>query len=169
MGGIEIRVEVGGNQTQRESTGDLKTTEFDGTFKTNVYGWFWLCKAALKVMPAGASIVNTASIQAYQPSDILVDYASTKACIVAFTKALAKQVAEKGIRVNAVAPGPIWTALQPSGGQPMEKIRDFGANVPLKRPGQPVECAPLYVLLASNESSFVTGETYGVTGGNPLP
>ncbi|UPG87416.1 SDR family oxidoreductase [Luteibacter aegosomatis] len=169
LGGLDILVNVAGRQTHQESIENLSTAQFDETFKANVYGLFWLCKAALERMPAGSTIVNTASIQAYQPSDILLDYASTKAAIVAFTKSLAKQVAEKGIRVNAVAPGPVWTALQPSGGQPMEKVRDFGASVPMKRPGQPVECAPLYVLLASKESSFVTGEIYGVTGGNPLP
>ncbi|MNJ72547.1 putative oxidoreductase YghA [compost metagenome] len=99
----------------------------------------------------------------------MLDYATTKAAIVAFTKALAKQVIERGIRVNAVAPGPIWTVLQPSGGQPDEKIPQFGGHTPMKRPGQPAECAPLYVLLACQESSYITGEIFGVTGGNPLP
>lgn len=169
LGGLDILANVAGKQTHQKTIEDITTDQFDATFKTNVYGLFWLCKAALEVMPAGSTIVNTASIQSYDPSAILLDYASTKAAIVAFTKALAGQVAERGIRVNAVAPGPVWTALQPSGGQPMEKLKDFGAQVPLKRPGQPVECAPVYVLLASNESSFTTGETYGVTGGNPLP
>jgi Dehydrogenases with different specificities (related to short-chain alcohol dehydrogenases) len=169
LGGLDILTNVAGKQTHQKTIEDITTDQFDATFKTNVYGLFWLCKAALEVMPAGSTIVNTASIQSYDPSAILLDYASTKAAIVAFTKALAGQVAERGIRVNAVAPGPVWTALQPSGGQPMEKLKDFGAQVPLKRPGQPVECAPVYVLLASNESSFTTGETYGVTGGNPLP
>jgi NAD(P)-dependent dehydrogenase (short-subunit alcohol dehydrogenase family) len=169
LGGLDLLINVAGRQTHQHDIMELTTAQFDETFKANVYGLFWLCKAALRVMPAGSAIVNTASIQAYQPSDILLDYASTKAAIVAFTKSLAKQVADKGIRVNAVAPGPVWTALQPSGGQPMEKVRDFGAQLPLKRPGQPVECSPLYVLLASNEASFVTGETFGVTGGNPLP
>ena len=130
---------------------------------------FWLCKAALPHMPAGATIINTASIVAYQPSKQLLDYSSTKAAIVAFTKALAKQVAEKGIRVNAVAPGPIWTPLQPSGGQPPEKIPHFGENTPLGRPGQPAELASVYVFLASQESSYVTAEVYGVTGGHHLP
>lgn len=169
MGGLDILANVAGKQTHQKTIEDITTDQFDATFKTNVYGLFWLCKAALEVIPAGSTIVNTASIQSYDPSAILLDYASTKAAIVAFTKALAGQVAERGIRVNAVAPGPVWTALQPSGGQPMEKLKDFGAQVPLKRPGQPLECAPVYVLLASNESSFTTGETYGVTGGNPLP
>ncbi|MGN6482671.1 SDR family oxidoreductase [Luteibacter sp.] len=169
LGGLDILANVAGKQTHQKSIEDITTDQFDATFKTNVYGLFWLCKAALEIMPAGSTIVNTASIQSYDPSAILLDYASTKAAIVAFTKALAGQVAERGIRVNAVAPGPIWTPLQPSGGQPMEKLKDFGSQVPLKRPGQRVECAPVYVLLASNESSFTTGETYGVTGGNPLP
>ena len=169
MGGLDILANVAGKQTHQSSIADITTEQFDATFKTNVYGMFWLCKAALEVMPAGSTIVNTASIQSYDPSAILLDYASTKAAIVAFTKALAGQVAERGIRVNAVAPGPVWTALQPSGGQPMDKLKDFGSHVPLKRPGQPVECAPLYVFFASDASSYVTGETYGVTGGNPLP
>jgi NAD(P)-dependent dehydrogenase (short-subunit alcohol dehydrogenase family) len=120
-------------------------------------------------MPAGGAIINTASIQSYQPSPTLLDYASTKAAIVAFTKALAKQVADKGIRVNAVAPGPIWTPLQPSHGQPAEAIPEFGAQTPLGRPGQPAEVAPAYVFFASQESSYITAEVLGVTGGNHLP
>jgi NAD(P)-dependent dehydrogenase (short-subunit alcohol dehydrogenase family) len=160
---------VAGHQIATNSIDELTTQQFDETFKTNVYALFWICKAALPHLPAGATIINTASIQSYQPSPSLLDYASTKAAIVAFTKALAKQVASKGIRVNAVAPGPVWTPLQPSGGQPPEKITDFGAQVPMKRPAQPAELAPIYVVLASQESSYVTGEIYGVTGGNPLP
>ena len=169
LGGLDLLVNVAGHQQARESIADVTTEQFDETFKTNVYAMFWLCKAALPHMPAGASIINTASIQSYSPSPSLLDYASTKAAIVAFTKALAKQVASKGIRVNAVAPGPVWTPLQSSGGQPPEKIPHFGEKVPLGRPGQPAELAPVYVLLASQESSYVTGEVYGVTGGNPLP
>lgn len=169
LGGIDILVNVAGKQHAVEEIADLTTEQFEATFRTNVFAMFWLCKAALPHMPAGATIINTSSIQSYQPSPILLDYASTKAAITAFTHALAKQVAEKGIRVNAVAPGPIWTPLQPSGGQPQEKVMKFGANVPMKRPGQPAELAPIYVLLASQESSFVTGEIYGVTGGNHLP
>jgi NAD(P)-dependent dehydrogenase (short-subunit alcohol dehydrogenase family) len=169
LGGIDILVNVAGAQKAQEHIEDLTTEQFDHTFKTNVYAMFWLCKAALPHMQPGATIINTASIQAYQPSAILLDYAPTKAAIVAFTKALAKQVAPKGIRVNAVAPGPVWTPLQPSGGQLPDKLPDFGAKVPLGRPGQPAELAPIYVLLASQESSYVTGETYGVTGGNTLP
>ncbi|WP_036139196.1 SDR family oxidoreductase [Luteibacter sp. 9135] len=169
LGGLDILANIAGRQQFSESIDDLDSASFEATFRTNVFALFWLTKAAVPHMPPGAAIVNTASIQAYQPSDILLDYAPTKAAIVAFTKALAKQLAEKGIRVNAVAPGPVWTPLQPSGGQPQEKVVEFGKNVPLGRPGQPVECAPLYVLLASQEASFITGETYGVTGGNMLP
>ena len=169
LGGIDILVNVAGKQTAVKDIADITTEQFDATFRTNVYSMFWLCKAALPHMPPGATIINTTSIQSYQPSQTLLDYASTKAAITAFTHALAKQVASKGIRVNAVAPGPVWTPLQPSGGQPQEKIPDFGAEVPMGRPGQPAELAPVYVLLASQESSFVTGEVYGVTGGNHLP
>jgi NAD(P)-dependent dehydrogenase (short-subunit alcohol dehydrogenase family) len=153
----------------QEHISDITTEQFDQTFKTNVYGLFWICKAALPHLKPGAAIINTASIQSYSPSATLLDYASTKAAIVAFTKALSAQVSPDGIRVNAVAPGPVWPPLQPSGGQPGDKIPTFGEQVPLGRPGQPAECAPVYVLLASQESSFITGETFGVTGGNPLP
>jgi NAD(P)-dependent dehydrogenase (short-subunit alcohol dehydrogenase family) len=169
MGGLDLLIVNAGHQQAVESIADLTTEQFDETFKTNVYAMFWLCKAALPHMPAGAAIINTASIQSYSPSPNLLDYASTKAAIVAFTKALAKQVAEKGIRVNAVAPGPIWTPLETSGGQPSEKIPAFGGHTPLGRPGQPAELASVYVFLASQESSYVTGEVYGVTGGNPTP
>lgn len=169
LGGLDILVNVACFQKARQSIAELTTEQFDETFRTNVYAMFWLCKAALPAMPAGATIINTTSIQAYSPSPQLLDYASTKAAIVAFTRALAKQVASRGIRVNAVAPGPVWTPLQTSGGQPTEKIPSFGGQVPLGRPGQPAELASVYVLLASQESSYVTGEVYGVTGGNPLP
>ena len=116
----------------------------------------------------GAAIINTTSIQAYQPSASLLDYALTKAGIADFSKALAKQMIEKGVRVNAVAPGPFWTPLQPSGGQTQDKIEKFGSEVPIGRPGQPVEIAPVYVLLASQEGSYITGEVYGVTGGGGI-
>jgi NAD(P)-dependent dehydrogenase (short-subunit alcohol dehydrogenase family) len=169
LGGIDILVNVAGKQTAQEEIAELATEQFEATFRTNVFALFWICKAALPLLPAGATIVNTASIQAYQPSASLLDYAPTKSAIVAFTKALSKQVVSKGIRVNAVAPGPFWTPLQPSGGQPQEAIESFGSEVPMKRPGQPAECAPVYVLLASQESSFITGEVFGVTGGNTLP
>ncbi|WP_434603033.1 SDR family oxidoreductase [Pseudomonas sp. Z4-7] len=169
LDGLDILVNVAGKQEAQKDIADITTAQFDDTMKTNIYAMFWICKAAIPLMPAGATIINTASIQSYDPSATLLDYATTKAAIVAFTKALAGQVISKGIRVNAVAPGPIWTVLQPSGGQPREKIPTFGSQVPMKRPGQPAECAPLYVLLASQESSYITGEVFGVTGGNPLP
>jgi NAD(P)-dependent dehydrogenase (short-subunit alcohol dehydrogenase family) len=169
MGGLDILANIAGRQLAVEHIKDITTEQFESTFRTNVFSMFWLCKAALPHMPKGATIINTASIQSYQPSETLLDYASTKAAIVAFTQALAQQVAQDGIRVNAVAPGPIWTPLQPSHGQPEDKIPEFGNQTPLGRPGQPAEVAPLYVFLASQESSYVTAETYGVTGGQHLP
>lgn len=169
MGGLDIVVNIAGKQTYQTNIMDISSEQFDATFKTNVYALFWICKAAVPHLPAGATIINTASIQAYEQSPLLGDYAPTKSAIVGFTKVLAKQLAERGIRVNAVAPGPIWTPLQPSGGQPQEKVKEFGKNVPLGRPGQPAELAPVYVFLASQESSYVTAEVYGVTGGHPLP
>jgi NAD(P)-dependent dehydrogenase (short-subunit alcohol dehydrogenase family) len=169
LGGLDVLVNVAGKQVAQKDIADLTTEQFDATFKTNVYALFWVCKAALPHFKPGATIINTASIQAYQPSETLLDYAPTKSAIVAFTKALAKQVIGKGVRVNAVAPGPFWTPLQPSGGQPQEKIPEFGSETPMGRPGQPAECAPIYVLLANQESSYITGEVFGVTGGNPLP
>jgi NAD(P)-dependent dehydrogenase (short-subunit alcohol dehydrogenase family) len=166
LGGLDILVNNAGKQTNQQDIADISDEQFDLTLKTNLYAMFWITKAALEHMPAGASIINTASVVAYTPPKILLDYSTTKAGIVAFTKALAKQQVEKGIRVNAVAPGPFWTALQPSGGQPQEAIEKFGSSVPLGRPGQPVELAPVYVFLASQEASYVTGEVYGATGGN---
>lgn len=165
LGGLDILVNNAGRQTAQQSIADITTEQFDNTFKVNVYAPFWICKAALPHMDAGASIINTTSIQSFDPSESLLDYAQTKACNTAFTKALAQQVAEKGIRVNAVAPGPFWTPLQPTGGQPQEKIQKFGSSTPLGRPGQPAEIAPIYVLLASQEGSYITGEVMGVTGG----
>ncbi|QIE30511.1 SDR family oxidoreductase [Caballeronia sp. SBC2] len=169
LGGLDILVNVAGKQVSVDSIADLSTEQFEATFRTNVFAMFWLCKAALPHMPPGGTIINTTSIQSYQPSPHLLDYASTKGAITAFTHGLAKQVIDRGIRVNAVAPGPVWTPLQPSGGQSQEKVQQFGSEAPMKRPGQPAELAPIYVVLASQESSFVTGEVYGVTGGNHLP
>ena len=165
LGGLDILVNNAGRQTAQTSIEDLTTEQYDNTFKVNVYAPFWICKAALPHMDAGSTIINTSSVQALDPSGSLLDYAQTKACNVAFTKALAQQVAEKGIRVNAVAPGPFWTPLQSSGGQPQDKIEKFGSTTPLGRPGQPAEAGPLYVFLASQESSYVTGEVMSVTGG----
>jgi NAD(P)-dependent dehydrogenase (short-subunit alcohol dehydrogenase family) len=169
LGGLDILVNNGGKQVFNEDLTTLDDEQFDDTFKTNVYAMFWITKAALPHLRAGSTIINTTSIQAYQPSEILVDYASTKATINAFTKALAQQLAPKGIRVNAVAPGPIWTPLQVTDGQPQEKIDTFGQQTPLGRAGQPAELAPAYVFLASSESSYVAGETLAVTGGSPTP
>ena len=158
-----------GKQTNQPDISEITDEQFDCTLKTNLYAMFWIIKAALPHMPADASIINTASVVAFAPPKILLDYLTTKAGIVAFTKALAKQQIEKGIRVNAVAPGPFWTALQPSGGQPQEAIEKFGSLVPLGRPGQPAELASVYVFLASQEASYVTGEVYGATcGGHDL-
>lgn len=169
LGGIDILANVAGKQQYVEDIEDLTTEQFDATFKTNVYSLFWLCKAAIKHMKPGSSIINTSSIQAYNPSPILLDYATTKAAINTFSKALAQQVASKGIRVNVVAPGPVWTPLQVVGGQPTEALSEFGADVPLGRPGQPAEMAPAYVFLASHESSYITGETINANGGTPTP
>lgn len=166
---IDILVNNAGKQVYVEDIAELSTEQLRKTFETNIFAMFWLCKAVLRHMPAGGSIINTASIQAYQPSPGLLDYASTKGAIVAFTQALGQQLAPKGIRVNAVAPGPIWTPLQPSHGQSQEKLVKFGKSTPLGRPGQPAELAPAYVFLASQESSYITSEVIGVTGGQHLP
>ena len=169
LGGIDILANIAGKQIATEDISQISTDQFDKTFKVNVYAMFWLCKYALPYMKEGSSIINTASIQSYQPSPTLLDYASTKATIIAFTKALAKQVSQKGIRVNAIAPGPIWTPLQPSQGRMQDDMPKFGKKTPLGRAGQPAEVAPAYVFLASQESSYVTAETIGVTGGQHLP
>jgi NAD(P)-dependent dehydrogenase (short-subunit alcohol dehydrogenase family) len=169
LGGLDIVVNNGGKQIYNEDLTTLTDDQFDDTFKTNVYAMFWITKAALPHLRPGSAVINTTSIQAYSPSEILVDYASTKATINAFTKALAQQLAPKGIRVNAVAPGPIWTPLQVTDGQPQEKIAEFGEQTPIGRMGQPAELAPAYVFLASAESSYVLGETLNVNGGMPTP
>ncbi|UQN08605.1 SDR family oxidoreductase [Deinococcus sp. QL22] len=165
LGGLDILVSNAGRQTFQTSIADITTAQFDETFKANVYALFWLTKAAVPHMKPGSTIITTSSINARQPSETLLDYASTKAAIAAYTQALSGQLAEKGIRANTVAPGPFWTVLQPSGGQSQEKVKEFGSDVPLGRPGQPAEIAPIYVLLASQESSYMTGGLYPVTGG----
>jgi NAD(P)-dependent dehydrogenase (short-subunit alcohol dehydrogenase family) len=169
LGGLDILVNNAARQAAQASILDITNEQFDATFKTNVYAMFWITKAALPHMSAGATIINTASVNAYDPEAYILDYAATKGAIAIFTKALAKQVAKQGIRVNAVAPGPIWTPLQPSGGQLPGKLPQFGADTPLGRPGQPAELAPLYVLLASRESSFSTGQVFGAVGGRGGP
>ncbi len=165
LGGLDILVNNAGRQQSRESILDITTEDFDATYKTNCYAPFWITKAAVPHLQPGASIIFTASEQAMEPSPNLVDYASTKAVNANFAKSLSKQLAPKGIRVNAVAPGPVWTPLQVSGGQPLEKLPKFGEKTALKRAGQPAELAPAYVFLASQESSFVTGHIYDVQGG----
>jgi len=169
LGGLDILVNNGAEQTHIDDLAELTDEQFDMTLKTNVYAMFWITKAALPHLKPGASIINSTSIQAYNPSPGLLDYAATKAAINNFTKGLAQQLAPKGIRVNAVAPGPVWTPLQVSGGQPQEKLPEFGDSTPLGRPAQPAELAPAYVFLASAESSYVLGETLNVNGGNPTP
>ncbi|MDZ5650124.1 SDR family oxidoreductase [Nitrospirillum sp. BR 11828] len=169
LGGLDILVNNAARQHSVDSLTDISTQQFDDTFKTNVYALFWITKAALPHLDRGAAIINTASVNAYDPSPNILDYAATKGAIMIFTKGLAKQLAKKGIRVNAVAPSPVWTPLQPSGGQPPEKLVSFGSDTPLGRPGQPAELASLYVLLASNEDSFSTGQVFGATGGHGGP
>ncbi|SER84419.1 hypothetical protein SAMN05443377_11355 [Propionibacterium cyclohexanicum] len=169
LGGLDILVNNAGKQLYCTDIVDLPDEQFEQTMRTNVFALFHLTKAAVPHLRPGSTIINTTSVQAYLPSPILLDYATTKAAINGFTKALAAQLAPKGIRVNAVAPGPIWTPLQPSGGQPNEKLAHFGSQTPLGRSGQPAELAPAYVFLASPESSYVAGETLAVTGGMPTP
>ncbi len=168
LGGLDILALVAGHQVATKSIEDISTEQLHRVFAINVYSLFWTIKAALPLLPAGASIITTSSIQAYDPSKHLLDYASTKGAIKAFTQALGEQIIKKGIRVNSVAPGPIWTALQVSGGQFQEALPKFGQDTPFKRAGQPVELAGLYVFLASNESSYIMSEVYGVTGGSHL-
>ncbi|KOX13902.1 oxidoreductase [Saccharothrix sp. NRRL B-16348] len=146
---------------------DITTEQFDRVMKTNVYAMFWLCKAAVPHMPEGSSIITTSSIQGFQPSYQLLDYATTKAAIVNFTKGLAQNLVDRKIRANSVAPGPVWTPLIPAT-MPPEKVETFGEQAPMGRAGQPAELAPLYVFLASAASSYITGEVIGVTGGSPI-
>ncbi|PFG34609.1 SDR family oxidoreductase [Sanguibacter antarcticus] len=169
LGGLDILANIAGRQKFVDELADLTSESFDLTFKTNVHALFWIIQEALPHLPAGASIINTSSIQAYKPSPNLVDYATTKAAINTLSKALAQQLAPQGIRVNVVAPGPIWTPLQASGGQPPAKLPTFGEQTPYGRAGQPAELAPAYVFLASQESSYVSGETLNVNGGTPTP
>lgn len=165
LGSLDILVNNAGKQIFSTDFLELDMQQVEDTFRVNILAMFALTQEALRHMPKGASVINTTSIVAKQPSVNLIDYSSTKAAIVAFTKALAEQMAPKGIRINAVAPGPIWTPLQPSYGQPMEKLTAFGSDAPLGRAGQPAEIAPAYVYLASQESSYTIGEVITVAGG----
>jgi NAD(P)-dependent dehydrogenase (short-subunit alcohol dehydrogenase family) len=167
LGQIDILVNNAAYQMTRDGIGDISTAEWDHTLKTNLYAMFWLCKAALPRMREGGVIINTSSIQAYQPSAALLAYATTKGAIITFTKALAEEAIKVGVRVNSVAPGPIWTPLIPST-MPPDHVAKFGENTPMGRAGQPVELAPIYVFLASSDSSYITGEVIGATGGRPL-
>jgi NAD(P)-dependent dehydrogenase (short-subunit alcohol dehydrogenase family) len=167
LGGVEIVVLNAAYQQDREGLENLPTAEFDRVFKTNLYGMIWVARAAIPHLRPGSSIIITSSIQAFDPSPNLIDYAMTKAAQVAFTKALAQQLGERGIRVNAVAPGPIWTPLIPATSWP-DKVPTFGQDTPLGRAGQPAELAPAYVFLASPEASYVSGAILPVTGGRPL-
>jgi NAD(P)-dependent dehydrogenase (short-subunit alcohol dehydrogenase family) len=164
LGTVDILVNNAAYQATHERIEDFSTEEFERTFRTNVYAMFWLCRAALPRMKPGSSIINTASIQAFDPSPTLLAYAPTKAAIVNFTKALSQLAMKQSVRVNAVAPGPVWTPLIPST-MPRDSVRKFGADSDFERAAQPVEIAPVFVFLASNESRYVTGEVYGVTGG----
>ncbi len=169
LGGLDILVSNAARQQTRASILDVSSEDFDATMKTNIYAAFWIIKAALPHLQPGSCIIGTTSEQAMEPSAELYDYAQTKAATTNWVRSLAKQLAEKGIRVNGVAPGPIWTPLQVSGGATQEKLKGFGGQTPLGRPGQPVELASIYVLLAANDASYSTGQVYGAMGGGGLP
>ncbi|MEX3611208.1 SDR family oxidoreductase [Rothia sp. LK2588] len=169
FGGIDIVINNASKQVWHESIEDLSDEDFDATMKANVYASYRVTRAAVPHLKPGSSIIFTSSIQAYDPSETLVDYAVTKAAMNTMSKGLAQQLGPRGIRVNAVAPGPFWTPLQPSYGQPQEKLQTFGQDTPLGRAGQPAEIAGAYVYLASEEASYVSGETLGLTGGRPTP
>jgi len=169
LGGLDILVSNAAYQHARHALADISTEQLDQTMKTNVYAMFWITKAALPHLPAGSAIIVTSSVNADRPSQYILDYACTKAANEAFVKGLAKQVIDKGIRVNGVAPGPFWTPLQVGGGQTEAGLKQFGASTPLKRPGQPVELASVYVELAAASSSYTTGQIYGQTGGVGWP
>ncbi|MFB8352870.1 SDR family oxidoreductase [Streptomyces niveus] len=167
LGRVDILVNNAAYQmSQPDGIGSISTDQFDRVVRTNLYALFWLCKMALPSMPKGGSIINSASVQAYKPSPHLLDYAMTKGAIVTFTQGLAQMVAKDGIRVNAVAPGPVWTPLIPA---TMPDTAEFGKQSPLGRPAQPAEMAPAYVFLASPQASYITAEIVNATGGTPLP
>lgn len=168
LGGLDNVTIVAGHQQYRESIKGFDTASFSETFETNVYPIFWTVQKAVDYLQAGATITLTSSVQGYNPSPILHDYAPSKAAIISLTKSLSEELGAKGIRVNCVAPGPFWSPLQISGGQPQSKIPSFGQKEVLGRAGQPVELSGTYVHLAAEESSYTTGQVYGVTGGTQL-
>jgi NAD(P)-dependent dehydrogenase (short-subunit alcohol dehydrogenase family) len=169
LGGLDIVVSNAGRQQAHDSILDISTEDFDATMKTNIYAPFWIIKAALPHLKPGSTIIGTTSEQAYDPSPDLYDYAQTKAATMNYIKSLAKQLGPKGIRVNGVAPGPVWTPLQVSGGASQEKLQKFGSATVFHRPGQPAELASIYVQLAASDASFATGQVYGAAGGNGQP
>jgi NAD(P)-dependent dehydrogenase (short-subunit alcohol dehydrogenase family) len=169
LGGLDIVVSNAGRQQARSSILEVSSEDFDATMKTNIYAPFWIIKAALPHLKPGSCIIGTTSEQAYDPSPDLYDYAQTKAATMNYVKSLAKQLGPKGIRVNGVAPGPIWTPLQISGGATMQKVEKFGGQTPLGRPGQPAELGSIYVQLAASDASFATGQVYGASGGSGQP
>lgn len=169
LGGLDILVNNAARQQTRASILDVSTEDFDATMKTNIYAPFWTIKAALPHLKPGSVIIGTSSVQATDPSEDLYDYAQTKAATTSYIRSLAKQLAPKGIRVNGVAPGPIWTPLQVSGGATQEKLKKFGGESPMGRPGQPAELASIYVQLASSDASYSTGQIFGAAGGGGLP
>ena len=169
FGKVDVLVNNAAYQMARNSITEIPSEEFERTFRTNVFAMFYLCKAAIPHMQPSSSIINTCSIEAYQPMPMLLDYSSTKGAIITFTKGLAQELISQGIRANSVAPGPVWTPLIPAT-LPPQQVSQFGqSESPMGRPAQPAELAPAYVFLASQESSYVNGETLGVTGGSPLP
>jgi NAD(P)-dependent dehydrogenase (short-subunit alcohol dehydrogenase family) len=167
FGRVDILVNNAAHQDTFKAIDEISDEEWEQTFATNIHAMFYLTKAAVPHMPEGGSIINTTSVQADSPSQELLAYATTKGAIQNFTAGLAQLLAEKGIRANSVAPGPIWTPLIPAT-MPSEKVQHFGEQVPMKRPGQPKECAPVYVMLASDEASYVSGANVAVTGGKPI-
>jgi NAD(P)-dependent dehydrogenase (short-subunit alcohol dehydrogenase family) len=167
FGKLDILVNNAAYQDVIQSIEEVTEEMLLHTYRTNIFAMFYLCKAAMPHMQPGSTIVNTTSIQAYQPSPTLLPYSSTKGAILTFTKGLSEEAIKKGIRVNAVAPGPIWTPLIPAS-FPGEKVAKFGKDTPMERPGQPAELAPVFVFLASQDSTYITGECIGVTGGKPL-
>jgi NAD(P)-dependent dehydrogenase (short-subunit alcohol dehydrogenase family) len=168
FGRIDILVNNAAYQMTHQSIEEFSTDEWDHTFRTNIYAMFFLAKAAVPRMKEGSTIINTASVQAYKPTGMLLAYASTKGAIVTFSKALAELAVEKGIRVNVVAPGPVWTPLIPST-MPKEKVENFGKDDMFQRPAQPAEMAPAFVFLATPDSSYITGSVMDLTGGRMLP